>query len=362
MGRIARLLNAAPRSAPAAGLASLADAALVAAAICAGTAAAHRLGGRGATTVADAAGTPAGVPALLAPRARVPADVPRERRAQSAAAPRIPREAAVAAVPRAAAASSPAAEVDRVVRRLLGSTGERQSLEAALGRMTAYEPLVRGELRRRGVPQELLYLAVIESEYQPRARSRAGAVGLWQFMPGTAELYGLEVSDYVDERRDPVASTRAAVRYLDDLHREFGSWHLALAAYNAGSPRVWRLLQRHAGGRAGRELQYWRIRPYLPGETKGYVPRFLAALTVAERAREFGLAPRAARPLAFREVWVAGGTSLAEVAAARGLGTEAVVALNPHLVRRMTPPGRPWPVRVPAEAPAAVRPPDGRGA
>lgn len=360
MGRLARLLSGAARRAPRPGSASLPDLALVAAAFCAGSAAAHRLGAPG-PVVAEAAGTPGPVPATPVARAGAPLDLPPGERPRPGAAPGTPRAAAAATLPRAGAPSSPAAEVDRLVRRLLGSTGQRRSLEAALGRMSAYEPLVRGELRQRGVPQELRYLAVIESEYQPRARSRAGAVGLWQFMPGTAELYGLEVSDYVDERRDPVASTRAAVRYLDDLHREFGSWHLALAAYNAGSPRVWRLLQRYAGGGAGRELQYWRIRPYLPGETRGYVPRFLAAMTVAERAREFGLAPRAARPLAFREVWVAGGTSLAEVAAARGLAAEEVVALNLHLVRRMTPPGRPWRVRLPA-APDAVPQPDGRGA
>ncbi len=238
-------------------------------------------------------------------------------------------------------------EIERAVQRLLATEDRRVEFEDALGRMGSYAPLIRATLRDRGVPQDLLYLAMIESAYKPGAVSRAGATGMWQFMKGTAALYGLEVSAYVDERRDPVRSTRAAVRHLDDLHREFGSWHLALAAYNAGPPRVQRALRQHARGKPGDERLYWQIRSHLPSETRAYVPLFLAAVEIARHPTEYGLSPRPKPPLAFREVWYPGGSSLAQIARTRGLPVDHVLALNAHLVRGITPPGRAWPVRLP---------------
>lgn len=226
--------------------------------------------------------------------------------------------------------------------------GRRGRLEEALGRMGRYEGLISESLRRHGAPRELLYLPIIESEFLETATSPAGAAGIWQFMPGTARLYGLEVSTYVDERRDPVRSTDAAVRHLRDLYGQFGSWHLALAAYNAGSGRVDGALRRHAGARGGNDLLYWRVRPFLPRETRRYVPLYLAAAEIARDPEAAGLRTRPAAPLAFAEVWVAGGVPLEAVARERGLAPAALRQFNPHLVRGMTPPGRRWPVRIPA--------------
>lgn len=293
---------------------------------------------------------PGAVPAAVPATAAALAPVPRVR---------IPRpDAPVRSVPVGAGpahnGSLPAIaahtndEVQRAIQRQLATDDRRLEFEGALGRMGAFAPMIRATLRDRGVPQELLYLAMIESSYKPGAVSRAGATGMWQFMRGTAALYGLEVSAYVDERRDPVRSTQAAVRHLDDLHREFGSWHLALAAYNAGPPRVQRALRRHAGARVGDERLYWRIRPHLPAETREYVPLFLAAAEIARRPSAYGLSPAPTKPpLAFREVWYPGGTPLAGIARSRGLPVDQVLALNPHLVRGTTPPGRAWPVRLP---------------
>lgn len=241
----------------------------------------------------------------------------------------------------------PAAEVDRWILRFLTDPDLRTALEAGLGRMTRYEPLIRETLRRHGQPEELLYLVIVESQFRESATSHAGAAGMWQFMPGTGRLYGLEVSEYVDERRDPIRSTAAAVRHLGDLHRQFGSWHLALAAYNAGAGRVGRALRGSAAGRRGDEVLYWRIRPRLPGETRRYVPLYLAAAEIARDPEAFGLRPRREPPLAFAEVWVPGGVALDEVARRHGVPPAKLRQLNPHLVRGTTPPGRPWPVRVP---------------
>ena len=297
-----------------------------------------------ASAAVPATHVPVTIPATaLAPMRRVTAPQRVAPVAGSAARPRLqPQPAAAGPYP-----ALTSGEVQRAVERLLATEDRRVEFEATLGRMGAYAPFVRATLRDRGVPQELLYLAAIESAYKPGAVSPVGATGMWQFMRGTARLYGLEVSAYVDERRDPVRSTQAAVRHLDDLHREFRSWHLALAAYNAGPPRVQRALRRHAGGRVGDERLYWQLRPHLPAETRSYVPLFLAAAEIARRPSAYGLNPAPDPPLAFREVRYPGGTSLAEIARARGLSVDQVLALNPHLVKRMTPPGRAWPVRLP---------------
>lgn len=241
----------------------------------------------------------------------------------------------------------PATEVDRWILRLASDPAYRNGFEEALGRMTRYEALIRQTLRRHGLPEELLYLVMVESEFRESAVSHAGATGMWQFMAPTGRLYDLEVSEYVDERRDPIRSTVAAAEHLRDLHVEFGSWHLALAAYNAGSGRVARAAGRRAGGRRGDERLYWQIRARLPRETQRYVPLYLAAAEIARRPRAFGLNPRPHPVLAFDEVWVPGGVTLDSVARSIAVATASVQQLNPHLVRGMTPPGRRWPVRIP---------------
>lgn len=245
-------------------------------------------------------------------------------------------------------ARSPAYQVDEWIIRISTTPHLREAVEDALGRMQRYEPMIRETLRQQRMPEELLYVVVVESEFKENAVSPAGAAGMWQFMPATGRRYDLEVSEWVDERRDPVKSTRAAVLHLRDLHSEFASWHLALAAYNGGAGRVGRTLQRNAGGRRGDEQLYWVIRPHLPGETQRYVPKYLAIVEIARRPEAFGLRPRPKHPsLAFDIVWTPGNTPVDSVARAVRASTAAVRALNPHLIRGVTPPGRRWPVRVP---------------
>jgi soluble lytic murein transglycosylase-like protein len=259
---------------------------------------------------------------------------------------RAPAAAAGSRRPEPRTSPAPAGELHGAIN-LLARGRRRDEFQAGLTRMSTYAPFIRAVMRDRGVPPDLLYLAMIESSFLPNAVSKAGATGMWQFMPATGAMYGLEVSRYVDERRDPVKSTLAAVRHLDDLHREFRSWHLALAAYNAGSPRIRRVLRRHAGGRVGSEVLYWQIRPHLPAETRAYVPLFLAAAEIARRPSAYGFSSASAAPLTFREAWYPGGTRLEDVARSRGLPPDQVASLNPHLIRGMTPPGRAWRVRLP---------------
>ncbi len=255
---------------------------------------------------------------------------------------------------RRAPAGTPAWEVDRWVDRL--TTTDRAETQRALARMHAYRPLVFAATRKHGIPDELIYLALIESSFRPAATSGVGAAGVWQFMPATAAGFGLEVGPYVDERRDPVRATDAAARYLAALHRRFGSWHLAAAAYNAGEGRVQRALNtlpRGSRDPAG-EMPYWIVRHRLPAETRAYVPKLLAAARIGRAPEAYGfsapaaLDSAAADPLAFRLLSVPGDVSLARVAATLSLPAAELRRLNPHLVRGRTPPGRRWAVRVPA--------------
>ncbi|MBR4390347.1 MAG: lytic transglycosylase domain-containing protein [Prevotella sp.] len=156
--------------------------------------------------------------------------------------------------------------IDRYAIRL------RRQVSAMLGAANFYMPIFEEALESYGVPLELKYLPVIESALNPKAVSRAGATGLWQFMLATGKQYGLRVNSLVDDRRDPIRASYAAARYLRDLNRIFGDWTLALAAYNCGPENVNRAIRRSGGSR-----DYWRIYPYLPAETRGYVPAFIAA-------------------------------------------------------------------------------------
>ncbi|MBR5653049.1 MAG: lytic transglycosylase domain-containing protein [Prevotella sp.] len=156
--------------------------------------------------------------------------------------------------------------IDRYAVRL------RRQVSAMLGAANFYMPIFEEALESYGVPLELKYLPVIESALNPKAVSRAGATGLWQFMLATGKQYGLRVNSLVDDRRDPIRASYAAARYLRDLNRIFGDWTLALAAYNCGPENVNRAIRRSGGSR-----DYWRIYPYLPAETRGYVPAFIAA-------------------------------------------------------------------------------------
>ncbi|HEX6588662.1 MAG TPA: LysM peptidoglycan-binding domain-containing protein [Longimicrobiales bacterium] len=223
-----------------------------------------------------------------------------------------------------------------------------EKTELWLERQGRYAPLIRQALAANDMPQDLLYLAIIESGLSPKAYSHAAASGMWQFIAETGRRYDLRIDGYVDERRDPVKATAAALEYLGEMHDEFGSWFLAAAGYNSGENRVRRLLREEAGGRTGDENLYWMISPELPRETRDYVPLMLAMAHIAKDPARYGFDDlEYQEPLEYETVQVPGGTSLATVAKAAEVDRDVVEELNPHLTRGMTPPGEEWGVRVP---------------
>ena len=170
------------------------------------------------------------------------------------------------------------------------TTDLRGSFETYLDRKDKYEPMISSKLARRGMPQGLIYLAMIESGFNPKVKSRAKASGMWQFMSATARRYGLTVTRRVDERNNPSRATDAALKYLDDLHRRFGSWYLAAAAYNAGEGTVSKALKRVTGRTRGTDADYYRISPKLPRETRDYVPKLVAAARIGSNPAGYGFA------------------------------------------------------------------------
>jgi membrane-bound lytic murein transglycosylase D len=225
----------------------------------------------------------------------------------------------------------------------------REKTELWLQRSGRYAPMIRQALRQRGMPEDLVYVAFIESGFSPSAYSRAKAAGIWQFIEETGRRYGLEVSSYVDERRDPFKATVAALDYLQKLHGQFGDWYLAAAAYNAGENRVARILRERREGTHRNEAVFWRIAPHLPQETRDYVPLMLAAGHIGKEPEKYGFVNLDYHvPLTFETVEVPGGIRLSTVARANKVDADDVEELNPHLVRKMTPPGRLTEVRIPA--------------
>ena len=174
--------------------------------------------------------------------------------------------------------------LESVIKRYLKT--RRQSLERLMSLSEYYFPLFEQELDRQNIPLEIKYLAIVESAFNPRARSRVGATGLWQFMFTTGKQFGLDVSSYVDERSDPQMATIAASKYLLSLHKTFKDWDLALAAYNSGPGNVTKAIRRSGG-----HTNYWNIRHFLPRETAGYLPAFLATYYIFEYAEEHGFKP-----------------------------------------------------------------------
>lgn len=169
------------------------------------------------------------------------------------------------------------------------ANNRRQQVARMMGLAELYFPLFEEVLDKYDMPLELKYLAIVESALNPKAKSRVGATGLWQFMYSTGKIYGLEVSSYVDERSDPVASTEAAAQFMTKLYESFGDWNLVLAAYNSGPGNVSKAIRRSGGKRT-----YWEIRPWLPRETRGYVPAFIAANYIMNYAEEHGIYPQEA--------------------------------------------------------------------
>jgi membrane-bound lytic murein transglycosylase D len=239
--------------------------------------------------------------------------------------------------------------VDFFIEYLL--TEKDKELREWFERSGRYGPMIVEQLRERGMPEDLFYLAMIESGLDPNAYSPAHAAGIWQFIAETGQRYGLEVSRYVDERRDPIKATPAALDYLQQMHDRFGSWFLASAGYNTGENRVGRIMRETYGSERGPEESYWGISAKLPRETRDYVPLMIAAAHIAKNAEAYGLADIAFQePLRYDEVRVLGGTPLADVAKTAGVSEREVKELNPHLVRGETPPDREWDVRVPVRS------------
>ena len=228
----------------------------------------------------------------------------------------------------------------------LFTTRRRATFITWLQRMGRYRGLVEEQLEARGLPRELVYLPLIESAYEADVASHASAVGLWQFMAETARAEGLEVSEYVDERRDPIRSTEAAINHLSGLYSHFGSWYLTAAAYNSGSTRIGRLLKERGYPR-GQDNAFWALQDALPRETRDYVPMLLAATIVGEHTEHFGITVNSEEAFRFDVVTVGGASELRAVARAAGSTLERVKALNPHFIKGMTPPDRRSEVRVP---------------
>jgi peptidoglycan lytic transglycosylase D len=202
----------------------------------------------------------------------------------------------------------------------------RRTMARLMALSDYYFPMFEEELDRQGLPLEMKYLAVVESALDPRATSRVGATGLWQFMFSTGRLFGLEVNSYVDERSDPVMATEAAAKYLKSLYSSLGDWDLALAAYNSGPGNVSKAIRRSGGYR-----NYWNIRHHLPRETAGYVPAFLATMYIFEYAGEHGFKSSGPRYpyIATDTLKVKQMISLQQVATLINLDLEELEFLNP---------------------------------
>ncbi len=227
----------------------------------------------------------------------------------------------------------------------------RSLIRGWMARVERYGPMIRAALRAEGMPEDILYLAMIESGFDPRARSDAGAVGLWQFVSRTGTEYGLSQSHWVDMRMDPEESTRAGARYLGALHTRFGTWELAFAAYNMGYGALLRSMRKYGTN------DFWRLsrlEAALPYETNLYVAKVMACAIVGRNLERFGLGDlRREGALSWDEVEVPAGTTLTQVARASESTVEELRRLNPALRRDRTPPGR---------ALFTVRVPGGRGA
>jgi len=226
----------------------------------------------------------------------------------------------------------------------------RDRFDIWLSRLGRYQGMIRERLRAKRLPEDLVYLTLIESGLSNTAVSRAKAVGMWQFMASTARLYGLTVDPWVDERRDPFRATEAAVNYLADLRERLGSVYLAAAAYNAGVGRVERGIDRLPGEPDSvddRTFFQLSDRRYLRRETRDYVPKLIAASLIAKQPQRYGFDAEPLSPLAFDEVTVPDATGLDVIARLADTTVAALLELNPQFVRGVTPPGRSVVVRVP---------------
>ncbi len=231
-------------------------------------------------------------------------------------------------------------------------TGYRRAVvERWLTRSGRYLPMILDVFRQKGLPEELVFTAMIESGFNPVAVSHAGAKGLWQFMAPTARRYGLRVDRWLDERLDPEKSTVAAANYLSDLYKIFGSWELVQAAYNAGEMKVLRAIQ----GTGTRDFWSLTRTRLLRDETKNFVPAIHAVTIIGQEPEQYGFTVRPEEPLSYEQITVPKATSLKHVAALSGIPFEELVRLNSELRLKQTPPDSPYHLKVPRGSGAALQ-------
>ncbi len=215
--------------------------------------------------------------------------------------------------------------VDKWVRYFTGRG--RKHMETYLERSARYLPMMKNVLRENGLPEDLVYIALIESGFSPKAHSKANAVGYWQFIRSTGKRFGLTIDTFIDERRDPVLSTRAAAEYFKALHNMLGSWHLSMAAYNVGENRVKRSVTRYY------TRDFWKLikqRRSFPAETKNYVPKFIAAAMIAKDPAKYGFAELEFQdPLSYDTVALQSPISLSKLASNLSVDVDELQLLNP---------------------------------
>jgi peptidoglycan lytic transglycosylase D len=213
-------------------------------------------------------------------------------------------------------------------------TRGRDVFQRWLDRSARYIPLMKDIFREKNLPEDLVYVAMIESGFNPYAVSWCKAVGAWQFMPATGKLYGLKIDWWIDERKDPIKSTQAAAEHLKDLHNLFGSWPLALASYNAGAGKVQRAVLRT------RSDDFWDLKAsrYIKPETKNYVPKYMAATIIAKNPEDYGFTVSDREPFKYDEVIIDESTDLRLIARCAECTYEEIKDLNPELKRWVTPP------------------------
>ena len=241
---------------------------------------------------------------------------------------------------------------NKEVRRYIDQYCERmrRSISIFLGAGNFYIPLFEEALESYQLPLELKYLPIIESALNPKATSRVGAAGLWQFMIATGKQYGLEVTSLVDERRDPIKSSYAAARYLKDLYDMFGDWTLVIASYNCGPNNTLKAITR-----AGGVKDYWKIYPYLPAETRGYVPAFIAANYVMNYYCQHNICPLETNlPQSADTLNVTRNVYMEQIVDLCGVSMDEVKALNPQYRTNLIPgESRPCTIKLPSSAVAA---------
>jgi membrane-bound lytic murein transglycosylase D len=213
-------------------------------------------------------------------------------------------------------------------------TRGRDVFQRWLDRSARYIPMMKEIIREKNLPEDLVYVAMIESGFNPYAVSWAKAVGPWQFMPATGKNYGLKIDWWIDERKDPVKSTHAAAEHFKDLYNLFGSWPLALASYNAGAGKVQRAVLRT------RSEDFWDLKAsrYIRKETKNYIPKYMAATIIAKNPEAYGFSLSTIEPFNYDEVEISGMTDLRLIARCAGCTYEEIKEMNPELKRWITPP------------------------